>query len=81
MQSLKHYDRIQNSISIEELHTPFIFFSFTLYPANSRVGRGNIRHSVPHFPPNFSRHSVLSGNTQPRAFALVLERRNENIKK
>ena len=29
--------------------------SFTLYPAYSRVGRGNLvlRHSVPHFPPNF----------------------------
>ena len=31
-----------------------IFFSFTLYPANSRVGWGNLvlRHSVPHFLPN-----------------------------
>ena len=30
------------------------FFSFTLYPAHSRVGRGYIvlRHPVHHFPPN-----------------------------
>ena len=32
-------------------------------------------------PPNFSRHYVLSGETQRRAFALVLESRNENINK
>ena len=42
--------------------------SFTLYPAHSSVDRGNImlRHSVSHFPPNYSRHSVLSGGTQCR---------------
>ena len=32
----------------------FFLISFTLYPAHSRVGRGNLvlRHSVPHFLPN-----------------------------
>ena len=57
--------------------------SFTLYPAHSRVGSGNIviRHSAPHFPSNFSRHYALSGGTQRRTFALVPDRRNENIKK
>ena len=31
-----------------------IFFNFMLYPAHSRVGRGNLvlRHSVPHFSPS-----------------------------
>ena len=32
----------------------FIYVSFTLYSAHSRVGRGNlvVRHSVSHFLPN-----------------------------
>ena len=66
-----HYGKVENSICIEELYTPFIVFSSALYPARSRVGRGNIRHFVPHFPPNFSRHCVLSGNTQRRAYASI----------
>ena len=40
-----------------------------------------LRHSIPHYSPNFSTHCLLSGVTQRRAFALVPERRNENIKK
>ena len=57
------------------------FISFTLYPAYSMVSRGNLvlRHSVPNFPSNFSRHCVLSGKTQHRTFALVATRRNETI--
>ena len=38
-----------------------------------------LRHSVPHFPTYFSRHCVLSGETQHRAFALAPERRNDDI--
>ena len=57
--------------------------SFTLYPAYIRVGTENLvlRHSVPHFPPNFSRRCVSSDGTQRWAFALLSERINENIKK
>ena len=55
------------------IHSHYLFhdlYSFTLYPANNRIGRGNLvlRHSVPHFlsfpsafPLNFSRNCVLSG--------------------
>ena len=50
-----------------------------LYPANGMVGRGNLvlRHSVPHFPPNYG--GVLSGGTQRRVLPQQPERRNENI--
>ena len=43
--------------------------SFTLYPAHSRVGRGNLvlKHSIPHFYAEFWRHWVLSGGTQRHA--------------
>ena len=49
-----------------EIYPPFIKISFTLYPAHSRVGKGNLmlRHSVLHFQPNFWKHFVLSGRTQ-----------------
>ena len=40
---------LQNVKTIQSIE-----ISFTLYPAHSRVGRGNLvlRHSVPHFLPN-----------------------------
>ena len=52
-----------------------------LHPPHSRVGRGNLvlKHSVPHFLLNFSKHCVLSGRTQRRAFALLPEWKNEKI--
>ena len=37
-----------------------------------------LRHSVSYLSPNCSRHCVLSGGTQRRAFDLVPERRNKN---
>ena len=39
-----------------------------------RVGRGNLvlRHFVPHFPSNFSRHCVLCGGSQRPAFRHIL---------
>ena len=40
-----------------------------------------LRHSSSHFAPNFSNHWVLIGGTQHQAFALMPERRNENINK
>ena len=47
------------------------------------LGKANLllRHSVGHFPANFSRQSVLSGGPQRREFALVPERINGNINK
>ena len=50
------------------------FFSFTLYHAYSKVGRGNLalRHSVTQYAPIFSRHCVLNGGTQNRIFALII---------
>ena len=62
------------------------YISFTLYPALSRVGRGNqmLRDSVPHIPPIFSRHCVLNGGTQRRDFACQSEEmkilKNKKIK-
>ena len=51
--------RIKWKYTINRKHRITIFYnnqsiSFTLYPAHSRVGRGNLvsRHSVPHFLPN-----------------------------
>ena len=55
----------------------FFCFSVTSYIREDLV----LRHSVPHYPPNFSKHFVLSGRTYRRAFAVVPERRNEHIKK
>ena len=70
-----------------------IFFSFTLYPACIRVGRGTLvlRHSTIHFPPNYG--GILRGVTKLNAeLFLALVRsgknkicnisklRNENIK-
>ena len=59
-----------------------IFFSFTLYPAHSRVGRGNVvlRHSVPHFPPSFFLEALRIEwrNSTPR-FGSTQEGRNEII--
>ena len=54
----------------------YIFFSFTLYLADTRVGRGNLvlKHSDPYFLPNFERR-----NSTLR-FALTFVRRYENIK-
>ena len=42
-------------INKDQLNQKSNQISFTLYPAHSRVGRGNLvlRHTVPHFPPNF----------------------------
>ena len=58
------------------------FFSFTLYPAHSRVGRGNLvlRHSVPHFLPNCVLEAlrVEWQNSTPRLTSTP-ERRNGNI--
>ena len=61
----------------------WIFFSFTLYPACSRVDRGNLmlRHCVPQFLLFFLRHCVWIGWIQRQALQLVLERRNKNINK
>ena len=36
--------------------------------------------SVPHFPQDYSRHYVLSGGTQRRAFALIPVLKYKNIK-
>ena len=49
------------------------FVSFTLYPAHSRVGRGNpvLSHSVSHFLPN-SGDCVLSGRTQSIFIIIIL---------
>ena len=57
--------------------------SFTLCPAYSRVGKGNLvlKHFVPHFLPNLSKHCALSGGIHAGLMSLVLEYRNENIKK
>ena len=46
-----------------------------MYPAYNRVFRGNLvlRHFVPHFQPNFSRHCVLNGGTQRRGFSCQTE--------
>ena len=43
-----------------------------------KVDRGNLvlMHSVPHFPPNFSRLCVLSGGVQRQAFSFVSMLRN-----
>ena len=40
--------------SVNRNITDYFFLSFKLYPAHSRVGRGNVvlRHSVPQFLPN-----------------------------
>ena len=47
----------------------YIFFSFTLYLADTRVGRGNLvlKHSVSYFSPNSGGIAYVSGGTQPRA--------------
>ena len=52
---------------------------FTLYPAHSTVGRGNLvlRYSVPHFPP--SSGDIACWRNLTLRFALTPERRNENI--
>ena len=46
-------DKKFNICTLAILHEIHFFFSFTLYPTHSRVGRGNLvlRHSVPQFPP------------------------------
>ena len=43
--------------------------SFTLYPAHSRVGRGNLVYDTPFFPlsAEFWRYCVLNSSTQRRA--------------
>ena len=43
-----------------------IFFSVTQYPAHSRLGTGHVvlRHSIPHFPPNFGGRILLSGGME-----------------
>ena len=60
--------RIDERATIKPIVILFIILTcfFYLYPAYSRVGRGNLifRHSIPHFPPIFSRHCVMSGDTQ-----------------
>ena len=50
----------------------------------SRSQQGRLRnlvlkHSIPYFPLNFSRHCLLSAGTQRRAFALMPERKNETL--
>ena len=57
-----------------------IYISFTLYPAHSRVGRGNLvlRHSVPQFPPNSGGIACWAELNNTR-FASTPEGRNGNI--
>ena len=56
-------------------------FSFTLYSASSRIGRGNLflRHSVSHFPLNSGGLHVVWRNSTPR-FASTPEWKNGIIK-
>ena len=60
-----------------------VFFSFTLHPAHSKVGRGSLllRYYVPHFPPILGNiaSKVLSDATQRRVFTSTPKRKNENI--
>ena len=55
----------------------FIFYSFTLYPANSRVGRGSIRHCVPLIPLNSEDGMRVVWQNSRQCFASAPER---NIK-
>ena len=55
-QSTKH--NLKNTTNFKaffpKIYVEWLSFSFTLYPAHSRVGRGNLvlGHSVPYFSPS-----------------------------
>ena len=59
------------------------FLGFTLYPARSRVGRGNLvlRRSVPYFPLDFRGlcGAVQVADLNAEFMRMVSERRNGNI--
>ena len=71
---------IVTMLHIEVLLYVNIIWSFTLYPAHSRVDRGYLvlRHYVPHFLPNSGGIACWVADLKPR-FALTPERRNGNI--
>ena len=52
------------------------FFSFMMYSAYSRIGKGSLvlkRHSTSHFSPNSWHFFVLSGGIRRRAFTSTPE--------
>ena len=59
----------------------YFFFQYHAICPAHRVDSENLvlKHSVPHFAPIFSRHCVLSGETQRQPFILMLKRKNGNI--
>ena len=70
--------RLPSIVNVPLPHDALYYKSFMLYPADSRVGRGNLvlRHSTPHFLPNSGGFEWQ--NSMPR-FASTPERRNGNI--